>query len=138
MDQSRSIRVRSGTETAVGKIYDGDRKPLQDPSVLYEKMLARFHGLTVRGVIWYQGESNGYFPEQYTTLFPGLIADWRRFFGNDNLPFFRPAPLLPGSGRQERRTLGPPPPGAAQHGPHGSPYSHGRNGRLRQCGEYPP
>ena len=83
--------------------------------MLYERCFARFRGLTVRGVIWYQGESNGYFPEQYATLFPGLIADWRRFFGNGNLPASSsPNSLLPGSGRQERRPLGPPPPVAAR------------------------
>lgn len=74
-------------KAATGKIYDGIESRYKNPSVLYKQMLARFRGLTLRGVIWYQGESNGYFPEQYATLFPGLIADWRRFFRNDSLPF---------------------------------------------------
>lgn len=92
-------------KAAVGKVYDGIGSHYKNPSVLYEKMLARFRGLTVRGVIWYQGESNGYFPEQYATLFPGLIADWRRFFGNDNLPFIfaqLPSYRVPGDKSGER------------------------------------
>lgn len=76
-----------GLEAAVGKRYDRIDSLYKNPSVLCEKMLARFRGLTLRGVIWYQGESNGYFPERYATLFTGLIADWRRFFANDELPF---------------------------------------------------
>lgn len=92
-------------KAAIGKIYDGIGSHYKNPSVLYEKMLARFRGLTVRGVIWYQGESNGYFPEQYATLFPGLIADWRRFFGNDSLPFIfaqLPSYRVPGDKSGER------------------------------------
>lgn len=74
-------------KAAIGKTYDGIGALYKNPSTLSGKMLARFHGLTLRGVIWYQGESNAYFPERYAKLFSGLIADWRRFFNNDKLPF---------------------------------------------------
>lgn len=41
----------------------------------------------IRGVIWYQGESDGdTHPETYETLFPALVADWRRLWGRE-LPF---------------------------------------------------
>ena len=44
--------------------------------------------LTVKGVIWYQGESNVERPEQYRMLFPELVRTWRRYFADDNLPFY--------------------------------------------------
>jgi sialate O-acetylesterase len=40
------------------------------------------------GVIWYQGESNTGNPQQYKTLFPLLIEDWRSAFRNSRLPFY--------------------------------------------------
>lgn len=42
----------------------------------------------IRGVIWYQGESNSRYPEQYLELFPLLVKDWRSRWHNDKMPFF--------------------------------------------------
>lgn len=94
-------------KAAVGKVYDGIGSHYKNPSVLYEKMLARFRGLTVRGVIWYQGESNGYFPEQYATLFPGLIADWRRFSATTTCPSSSPSSLPTGFRATRAANAGP-------------------------------
>jgi sialate O-acetylesterase len=47
------------------------------PTVLYNGMIAPLVPFAVRGVIWYQGESNAGNPKQYQTLFPDLIRDWR-------------------------------------------------------------
>jgi sialate O-acetylesterase len=41
----------------------------------------------MRGVIWYQGESNAGRAHQYRTLFSGMIEDWRRQWGRDDFPF---------------------------------------------------
>ena len=41
----------------------------------------------VRGVIWYQGESNASRALQYRTLFPTLISEWRLLWGRE-LPFY--------------------------------------------------
>jgi len=40
------------------------------------------------GVIWYQGESNSGRAFQYRTAFPLLIEDWRRQWGQPDLPFY--------------------------------------------------
>jgi len=42
----------------------------------------------IRGVIWYQGESNARDGQSYQKLFPLLIQDWRRQWGREDLPFF--------------------------------------------------
>jgi sialate O-acetylesterase len=58
----------------------------QAPALLFNGMIAplTFYGL--KGVIWYQGESNVGRAEQYRTLFPALIRDWRRAWHAD-FPF---------------------------------------------------
>jgi sialate O-acetylesterase len=57
------------------------------PTVLYNGMIAPLLPYALRGVIWYQGESNVGREQQYRTLFPDLIADWRRAWGEGDFPF---------------------------------------------------
>jgi sialate O-acetylesterase len=57
------------------------------PTTLYNGMIAPLQPVAIKGVIWYQGETNAARAEQYRTLFPALIADWRRRFGQPELPF---------------------------------------------------
>lgn len=59
-----------------------------EPTVLYNKMLAPMLPLSVKGVIWYQGESNVERPEQYRRLFPELVHAWRKYFRKKDLPFY--------------------------------------------------
>lgn len=59
----------------------------QTPSGLYNGMIAPVTPFAVRGVLWYQGESDSRAPEMYGKLFPALIQGWRRDFGAE-LPFY--------------------------------------------------
>lgn len=56
-------------------------------TVLYNGMIAPLEPYAIRGVIWYQGESNVGRERQYRTLFPAMIADWRRAWGEGDFPF---------------------------------------------------
>ena len=58
-----------------------------NPSVLYNAMLAPLVPFAIRGVIWYQGESNAGRAYQYRTLFPVMIRNWRSAWGRD-FPFY--------------------------------------------------
>ncbi len=63
------------------------------PSVLRRSMLARVIPYTLRGVIWYQGESDSRLPapskkDAYKALFSAMVADWRDSFKNQSLPFY--------------------------------------------------
>lgn len=58
------------------------------PSAIYNAMIAPLIDYKIKGVIWYQGESNAERAYQYQTLFPLLINDWRAKFKDENLPFF--------------------------------------------------
>lgn len=56
------------------------------PANLYNGMIAPLVPLSVRGAIWYQGESNVPRAHQYQTIFPLMIKNWRQDFGED-MPF---------------------------------------------------
>lgn len=57
------------------------------PAGLYETMLKSVTPYTLRGFIYYQGESDDHKPESYYDLFTALIRQWRQDFGDDTLPF---------------------------------------------------
>lgn len=58
------------------------------PSCLYNAMIAPLQPYAIRGAIWYQGEANSQRGKQYRTLFPTMIADWRKAWGEGEFPFF--------------------------------------------------
>lgn len=60
------------------------------PAVLYNAMIAPILPLSIRGAIWYQGESNADNTKdalEYSTLFPAMINDWRNHWGQGDFPF---------------------------------------------------
>ena len=57
------------------------------PGGLYETMLQRVCPYTLRGFLYYQGESDDHKPDSYYRLFTNLIEVWRRDWGDDELPF---------------------------------------------------
>jgi sialate O-acetylesterase len=57
------------------------------PCVLFNGMIAPLLPMTIKGVIWYQGESNADKYEEYRTLFPALINNWRNRWQQKDLPF---------------------------------------------------
>jgi sialate O-acetylesterase len=58
------------------------------PGNIHSGVLAPTVGYGIRGVIWYQGESNASRAEEYRTLFPFLIASWREEWGLGDVPFY--------------------------------------------------
>ena len=75
---------------------DGTRAPRRpapitqrnrNPSSLYNGMIAPLVPYTMRGVIWYQGESNARGAYAYRRLFPAMIRDWRKQWGQGDVPF---------------------------------------------------
>jgi sialate O-acetylesterase len=58
--------------------------------LLYHSMLHPIIGLTMRGMLWNQGEADtgaGVRSDTYTELMEGMVADWRKSWGYD-FPFF--------------------------------------------------
>jgi len=53
----------------------------------YNAMIAPLASLSLKGILWYQGESNRLRAYQYRSLFPLMIKDWRKQFQQGDLPF---------------------------------------------------
>ena len=54
----------------------------------WNALMAPLRGLSLAGVLWYQGESNADCPEDYAALFRLLISTWRQHFNQPDLPFY--------------------------------------------------
>jgi sialate O-acetylesterase len=59
------------------------------PTELYNGMIAPLIPYAISGAIWYQGESNAGRAEQYRTLFPDMIRNWRRDWGQGDFTFLQ-------------------------------------------------
>jgi sialate O-acetylesterase len=57
------------------------------PAHLYNAMIAPLGPTAIRGVVWYQGESNSDRPEQYVKLLTTMMSGWRKQFDDPSLPF---------------------------------------------------
>jgi sialate O-acetylesterase len=107
-DSSRSVSLgfapprKPGLPTAPGG--------RNTPCGLYNGMIYPLAPYGIKGVIWYQGESNVGRPGEYKKLFPAMIKNWRDLWGIGDFPFYyvqlpnferEPEPL--GSGWPELR-----------------------------------
>lgn len=71
--------------------------PLSERSALrprmatrYNAMIAPFAGMALRGIVWYQAETNSLNPQiiaAYPAQQRALVTSWRKLFGDENLPF---------------------------------------------------
>lgn len=60
----------------------------QRPGNLWAGMAHPIKGYGIRGAIWYQGESNAGRAAQYRDLFPFMIEQWRKQWGQGDFPFY--------------------------------------------------
>lgn len=64
----------------------GIKNPMR-PCGLFDTMISRVSPYTVRGVLWYQGESDDHRPETYYELMCALIRCWRKVWHDDGMAF---------------------------------------------------
>ncbi|WP_264537903.1 sialate O-acetylesterase [Flavobacterium sp. N1736] len=57
------------------------------PVGLYNAMIAPLKNYSVKGILWYQGESSTKKPSEYLALMETVISDWRSQWQDNNLPF---------------------------------------------------
>lgn len=57
------------------------------PGIQYYSKLQPIAHYTIKGAAWYQGEANTGKPEEYKTLLPAMIKDWRTLWGQGDFPF---------------------------------------------------
>lgn len=80
-----------------------DPRTKRQPSGMYNTLVKPLEGLSLRGVLFYQGENNS-FGESWKPFyksFPSVISDWRAVFGDDELP----VGLIQIAGWSTRRTM---------------------------------
>lgn len=77
----------------VGEVFeplgytDLEFKAQNQPTALYNAMIAPLTNQTIKGFLWNQGESDTDHPEAYRKLLPALISDWRNHWGQGEIPF---------------------------------------------------
>lgn len=78
------VRTRAGQNTAAAE-NSSQRHPYQ-PAYLYEAGIEPLDKFPIKGVLWYQGESNAQNAELYELLFTAFIDCWRENWQDENLP----------------------------------------------------
>lgn len=75
-----------------------DSLPNRTPTIMYNSMLHPYIGYTVKGVLWYQGESNRENASEYHALFTSMINSWKKQWEQGDFPFYfvQIAPIEPG------------------------------------------
>jgi len=107
-DGVNHIDIRGDWQYKVGQVFaprKSDARPIQggaagpteanalpfsaqnEPTGLYNTMVAPAIKASVKGFLWYQGEANAGNPREYRQLLPALIKDWRNKWGEGTLPF---------------------------------------------------
>lgn len=94
-DQLATWQADSAAARAAGKPFNRSKPRAPEgpdsrwqPAGLYNAMIAPLVPAALRGVIWYQGETNAERHEEYRSLFPAMIRQWRTDFAQGDLPFF--------------------------------------------------
>lgn len=75
-----------------------DSIPNRTPTIMYNSMLHPYIGYSIKGVLWYQGESNRENANEYKALFTSMITAWRKQWQQNDFPFYfvQIAPFEPG------------------------------------------
>lgn len=90
------IDLRGDWQYKVGQVFAPPRNTTQTPAPivmqnqptgLYNPMIAPIVPYRVKGFVWYQGEANTNRANQYQYLLPALIKDWRNKWGGEEFPF---------------------------------------------------
>jgi sialate O-acetylesterase len=79
------VRQRADTNLKLSKV-SRQRHPFE-PAYNFEAGIAPLSRFPVRGVLWYQGESNAHNVELHEVVFPELVKSWRRQWGY-SFPFY--------------------------------------------------
>jgi sialate O-acetylesterase len=88
--QARKEAIKAGKPVA-GNPPRAPQNPLTGqhrPGNLYAGVLHPTIGYGIKGVVWYQGESNASRAKEYRDLFPFMIEHWRKEWQQGDFPFY--------------------------------------------------
>jgi sialate O-acetylesterase len=80
--------LKAFPEVKIPSVGDTIKAVSRTPTTLYNGMLHPVIGYGMRGVIWYQGESNYDNADLYAQLFPTLVKEWRSRWKIGEFPFY--------------------------------------------------
>lgn len=80
--------VRGRAALNVKKSTDKFQRHPYEPCYLYESGILPLQQYPIKGVIWYQGESNAHNKDAHEKLFKLLVNSWRNNWDNAQLPFY--------------------------------------------------
>lgn len=80
--------IRERAVLNVKKSTDKFQRHPYEPCYLYESAILPLEKFPLKGVIWYQGESNAPRYETHEKLFRLLVGGWRKNWSNPELPFY--------------------------------------------------
>lgn len=80
--------VRGRATLNVKKTTDKQQRHPYEPCYLYEAGIRPLEQFPVKGVIWYQGESNAHNKDAHEKLFKLLVESWRKNWSNAEMPFY--------------------------------------------------
>jgi len=91
-----TIDLKGTWQYRVGEVYQprtggfggGPINAQNQPTALYNAMIAPLINYSVKGFLWYQGEANTSRAEEYAKLQPAQIIDWRNKWKQPGAPFF--------------------------------------------------
>jgi sialate O-acetylesterase len=67
---------------------DTTEKYKRIPSAIFNAMINPITSYTIKGAIWYQGETNRDEPKMYQKLLPEMVRDWRKQWNISDFPFY--------------------------------------------------
>lgn len=80
--------VRERAQLNIKKSGNSAQRHPYEPCFLFEAGIQSLDRFPVKGVIWYQGESNAHNKDAHARLFELLVSSWRKQWNNDSLPFY--------------------------------------------------
>lgn len=80
--------VRGRAALNVKKSTDRFQRHPYEPCYLYESGILSLQQYPIKGVIWYQGESNAHNKDAHEKLFKLLVDSWRTNWNDAQLPFY--------------------------------------------------
>ena len=80
--------VRGRAALNVKKSTDKLQRHPYEPCYLYESGILPLQQFPIKGIIWYQGESNAHNREAHEKLFKLLVDSWRKNWEDNELPFY--------------------------------------------------
>lgn len=89
----QTIDLKGDWQYKVGDIFTPDHNAVQSislqnqPTALFNAMVAPVINYTIKGILWYQGESNISNASEYGKLLPALIKDWQSQWKQGDVPF---------------------------------------------------